>query len=77
MGVMRDFISPGRGLSATPANRVVEPELDMNRLGQPQASVMERMRALFHWLVPGASAVGSPMRSVDRELEEAWPSRER
>jgi hypothetical protein len=28
-------------------------------------------------LVPAVRLTGPPMRSVDRELQEAWPSRDR
>jgi hypothetical protein len=32
---------------------------------------------LMRWLVPNGRPTGSPMRSVAREIEELWPSRDR
>ncbi|MGH8012429.1 MAG: hypothetical protein ACREQ4_08020 [Candidatus Binataceae bacterium] len=58
------------------SRRVVEPELDMKRR-QPQRSAAGTLiRELMRWLAPGAHANGGPMRSIARELEEVWPSRE-
>lgn len=58
--------------------RVVEPEMDMNRLHAQQSPAVSRLRELIRWLLPGAhNAVRPPMRSVARELEEAWPSNDR
>jgi hypothetical protein len=59
------------------AQRVVEPELDMNRLQPRQPVTVAVFRQLLQKLVPsGKWAVRSPMRSIARELEEVWPSRE-
>jgi hypothetical protein len=58
--------------------RVVEPEMDMRRCGPQQSAVTSRMVDLVRWLTPaGARPTGSPMRSVAREIEELWPSRDR
>jgi hypothetical protein len=62
---------------SNPVQRVIEPELDMDRLCRKQLHTVYRFRALMRKLVPTAhSAVCSPMRSIARELEEIWPSRE-
>ena len=75
MAVVRGFIYTEPG-SNRPA-RVVEPEMDMNRLRPQQSSAVSRLRELMRWLLPGAhNTVRPPMRSVARELEEAWPSSE-
>jgi hypothetical protein len=57
--------------------RVIEPELDMDRLRHRRLYAVALLREVMRKLVPtGQSAVCSPMRSVARELEEVWPSRE-
>lgn len=76
MAVVRGFIltEPESGRTV----RVVEPEMDMNRLQPQQSPAVGRLRDLIRWLLPGAHNVVRPaMRSVARELEEAWPSNER
>ena len=55
---------------------VIEPELDMNRQHHPESSVLLRLWRLIHWLTPDAGMVGPPMRSIARELEERFPSRD-
>jgi hypothetical protein len=57
------------------SSRVVEPELDMNRRGPAVAAPRNRLSGLLRWLSPGGHPMGPPMRSVDREVEEVWPSR--
>jgi hypothetical protein len=58
------------------SRRVVEPELDMNRF-ERRASATGRIIDLVRWLMPfGRDLVGTPKRSVERELEEVWPSHE-
>lgn len=59
------------------AERVVEPELDMQRRGPQEPAMASRFVELVRWLAPHARPTGSPMRSVAREIEELWPSRER
>lgn len=59
----------------TRVHRVIEPELDMARLRGRQPPAVNIFRQLIRKLVPaGQSSVHSPMRSIARELEEAWPS---
>jgi hypothetical protein len=63
----------GTGQSA----KVVEPELDMNRRsGQRIPPKLFRLWDFLHLLAPGGRLTVSPMRSVARELEEAWPARD-
>lgn len=58
--------------------RVVEPEMDMKRCGPQEAAVSTRIADIVRWLTPASALpTGSPMRSVAREIEELWPSRER
>jgi hypothetical protein len=75
VGVVREVVLSGERLRDNAA-RVVEPELDMNRFQPQQSTAVSRLKGLVRWLTPGgqSSLVGAPMRSVDRELEEAWPS---
>ncbi len=75
MAEVKGVILPARIASAAP--RVVEPELDMARWQHKQLSPVGMFRQLVQKLVPaGQWAVRSPMRSIARELEEVWPSRE-
>lgn len=66
-----DMLKPGG------AGRVVEPEMDMKRGGPQESAMTSRIAELVRWLAPNARATGSPMRSVAREIEELWPSRDR
>ena len=59
------------------SSRVVEPELDMNRQSRRVAASVFWLRDLLRVFVPAGRLTAPPMRSVDRELEEAWPSHDR
>jgi hypothetical protein len=75
VAVVRGIFSPNRIVGTV--QRIVEPELDMKRPGRKQLGAVHTVRELVRKLVPaGQRAVRSPMRSIARELEEAWPSRE-
>jgi hypothetical protein len=75
VAVVRGIFSANRIVGTV--QRVVEPELDMERRGRKQLGAVDTVRELVRKLVPaGQRAVRSPMRSIARELEEAWPSRE-
>jgi hypothetical protein len=54
--------------------QVVEHELDMNRIGSQPSPTFSRLCGWVRSLMPGSHPVGAPMRSVDRELEDVWPS---
>ena len=73
MAVVRAFIPSGR-ISSNMRGQVVEHELDMNRIGPQESATVSRLRGWMRWLMPGEHPVGAPMRSVDRELEDVWPS---
>jgi hypothetical protein len=75
VAVEQGFIFPG-GLTDQP-KRVVEPELDMSRLRPQQSAAVSRIRGLMRWLIPGMRVTAAPMRSIAREIEEAFPSGER
>ena len=70
-----DLIIIDRVLERT--QRVVEPELDMNRLRPRQRSGFEQLRQWLRQMLFGVGGTRSPMRSIGRELEEVWPSGER
>jgi hypothetical protein len=59
--------------------RTNEPELDMRREGEVRPAilpfVLERFGERLRWLLPARATIGPPTRSVDRDLEETWPSR--
>lgn len=73
MAVVRAFI-PSDRISNHSRGQVVEHELDMNRSEAQSSAAASRLRGWMRWLMPGTHAVGAPMRSVDRELEDVWPS---
>jgi hypothetical protein len=57
-------------------SRVVEHELDMVRSAERPVAGRPAFTRILNWLMPSARLVGPPMRSVARELEEAFPSRD-
>ncbi len=64
-------------VSSNQTSRVIEPELDMNRQSPRVAASVFWLRDLLRVFVPAGRSTAPPMRSVDRELEEAWPSHDR
>ena len=58
------------------ADLVVEPELDMDRQHRRESTLLFRLWQLIRWLMPESGMVGPPMRSIARELEERFPSRD-
>ena len=62
---------------ADSAKRVVEPELDMNRIRPGDSSWIRYLTELWHWLLWGTSSAAKAKRSIGREMEEDWPSVER
>ena len=75
VAVTGDLIIIDRVLERT--RRVVEPELDMNRLRPRQRSSFEQLGQWLRRMLLGVAGTRSPMRSIARELEEVWPSGER
>jgi hypothetical protein len=64
-------------LESAGAEQVVEHDMDMKRARSQESPVTSRLFDLVRWLTPGERPTGSPMRSVAREIEELWPSRDR
>ena len=58
------------------SSRIVEHDLDMVRSAEPRVAVSGRLSRILNWLMPADRTVGPPMRSVARELEEAFPARD-
>ncbi|MGD0075650.1 MAG: hypothetical protein ABSD31_15110 [Candidatus Binataceae bacterium] len=54
-----------------------EPELDMRRTPAPCVSRIAGLIAALRWLAPARAVTGPPTRSIDRELEESWPTYDR
>lgn len=73
---MEEWRSIGAGIAPAAGNSVgiVEHELDMVRTVERRPAVAERLLRILNWLMPSGRPVGPPMRSVGRELEEAYPS---
>jgi hypothetical protein len=57
-------------------SQIVEHDLDMVRSEERPAAVTGRISRILNWLMPSERTVGPPMRSVARELEEAFPARD-
>jgi hypothetical protein len=57
-------------------SRIVEHDLDMVRSAERPLAVTGRLSRILNWLMPAERTVGPPMRSVARELEEAFPARD-
>jgi hypothetical protein len=57
-------------------SRIVEHDLDMVRSVERPLAVSGRLSRILNWLMPAERTVGPPMRSVARELEEAFPARD-
>ena len=57
-------------------SRIVEHDLDMERRWERPAPVAGTLSRILNWLMPTERTVGPPMRSVARELEEAYPARD-
>ncbi|MFZ1121150.1 MAG: hypothetical protein WB999_05745 [Candidatus Binataceae bacterium] len=77
MAERRRFSISAGMLESAGAEQVVEHDMDMNRAGPQESVVTSRFFGLMRWLVPNGRPTGSPMRSVAREIEELWPSRDR
>jgi hypothetical protein len=73
VAVVRAFI-PSDRIPNHIRGQVIEHELDMNRIGTQPSATVSKIRDWMRWLMPGTHPVGAPMRSVDRELEDVWPS---
>lgn len=63
-----------RSITAQGHVRVVEHELDMHRIEAPPAAIPFRIGGFVRRLISRPYAGASPMRKVDRELEERYPS---
>ena len=63
-----------------PANRnnsqIVEHELDMVRSSERPIAGVPTLTRILNWLMPSGRTIVPPMRSVGRELEEAFPGRD-
>ena len=66
----------GFGSASRHNSQIVERELDMVRSDERPMAGMPTLTRIFNWLKPSGRQVGPPMRSVGRELEEAFPGRE-
>ncbi|MGH7780510.1 MAG: hypothetical protein ACREQR_11845 [Candidatus Binataceae bacterium] len=64
------------GIGANSRRRIIEHELDMHRERRRPPMLVLRISAIVRWLLPESHQVGPPMRSVARELEERFPSRD-
>ncbi len=71
---LRTMVGQFRQIHSSPAVRVVEPELDMKRPAPRPSILLENASRLLRWLMPEGQRTGAPMRSVARELEEAFPT---
>lgn len=77
MAERRRFSISAGMLGSAEAEQVVEHDMDMKRAKSQESAVTSRLAELMRWLAPNGRPTGSPMRSVAREIEELWPSRDR
>ena len=71
---VRRALWAGIGSASRHDYRIIEHELDMVRRTERAPIVTNRITRILNWLMPTNRSVGSPMRSVARELEEAFPA---
>jgi hypothetical protein len=67
----------GIGLAKRDNSQIVEHDLDMVRSMERPIAGMPTITRILGWLMPSGRLVAPPMRSVARELEEAFPARDR
>jgi hypothetical protein len=72
----RRVIFAAIGLANRQNSRIVEHELDMVRSAERPVAGVSTLTRILNWLMPSGRLVGPPMRSVARELEEAYPGRD-
>jgi hypothetical protein len=72
----RRVIFAGLGSANRHNSQIVEHELDMVRSAERPAAGVPTLMRIRNWLMPSGRLLGPPLRSVARELEEAFPSRD-
>jgi hypothetical protein len=72
----RRVIFASSGLANRHNSKVVEHELDMVRSSERPIAGLPTLTRIINWLMPTGRAIVPPMRSVARELEEAFPGRD-
>jgi hypothetical protein len=72
----RRIFFAGNADASSHGSKIVEHDLDMVRSAERPILVSGRLSRLINWLMPADRTVGPPMRSVARELEEAFPARD-
>ena len=70
MGLMSGWM---RGRSNR-RGRIIDHELDMLRMPPGKSITPNSLMRMLRGLKPSGALVGAPMRSVDRDLEDRWPS---
>ncbi|MGH7948224.1 MAG: hypothetical protein ACREQF_03250 [Candidatus Binataceae bacterium] len=62
-------------MAPAPTRTIADPEIDMGRGVSAQVrGAMRRMLTAFHLNGAGRPMFAPPRRSVDRELQERWPT---
>ena len=56
--------------------RAADADLDMRRPPPQRSAIMRNLARLLRWMMPEGKSMGPPMRSIAREIEEAFPSDE-
>ena len=72
----RRVIFASTRLASRHNSQIVEHELDMVRSSERPSAGVPTLTRIRNWLMPSGRLVGPPMRSVARQLEEAYPSRD-
>jgi hypothetical protein len=72
----RRVIFAGSRLAKRHNSQIVEHELDMVRSAERPAAGVPTLTRIRNWLMPAGRLTAPPMRSVARQLEEAYPTRD-
>lgn len=54
--------------------RAADADLDMRRPPPRSSAIIRGLSRALRWMMPEGKSMGPPMRSVAREIEEAFPS---
>lgn len=54
--------------------RPIDADLDMRRPRPATSKVVHHFSRLLRWMLPEGNSMGPPMRSIQREIEEEFPS---
>ena len=54
--------------------RAADVDLDMRRPAPRRSRIVRNFSRLLRWMMPEGNTIARPMRSIAREIEEAFPT---